>query len=94
VLRRTLIGSAFAALVAFSLLAAETMSVLAQQLPPLQPLAVSDPNTQRPKVAEGQTCPTTCQAEHDRCRVQRKGSPSCDADRQACLEKCLKQKRR
>lgn len=45
-------------------------------------------------VSDATTCATQCQVSHDRCRVQRKGSPSCDADRQLCLETCLRNKRR
>jgi hypothetical protein len=46
------------------------------------------------RLAQGNSCANACQAEHDRCRVQRKGSPSCDAERQACLQKCLEQRKR
>jgi hypothetical protein len=45
-------------------------------------------------VAQSTSCAGECQAEHDRCRVQTKGSPSCDAERQRCLEVCLKKKKR
>ncbi len=44
-------------------------------------------------VADNRSCPNACQAAHDRCRIQRKGSPSCDAERQACLVSCLKKKK-
>jgi hypothetical protein len=45
-------------------------------------------------VAQGGTCAGACQVEHDRCRVQTKGSPACDAARQRCLQACLATKRR
>ncbi|MDX2155972.1 MAG: hypothetical protein SFW09_05605 [Hyphomicrobiaceae bacterium] len=45
-------------------------------------------------VTDNRSCASDCQAAHDQCRVQRKGSPSCDAERQACLEKCLQKKKR
>ena len=44
-------------------------------------------------IAQPKTCPVQCQAAHNKCRVVRKGSPSCDADRQACIEKCLTKKK-
>ncbi|MGE0698855.1 MAG: hypothetical protein AB7O57_07150 [Hyphomicrobiaceae bacterium] len=50
--------------------------------------------TQSTQVAEGSSCASECQDQHDRCRVQRKGSPSCDEDRQRCLQGCLQKKRK
>lgn len=40
------------------------------------------------------SCAAECQAQHDSCRVRTKGSPSCDAERQACLQKCLQKRPR
>ena len=45
-------------------------------------------------ISSGASCAAACQSAHDICRIRRKGSPSCDAERQACLTKCLQQKRR
>lgn len=45
-------------------------------------------------VTQSASCASDCQAQHDRCRVQTKGSPSCDAERQYCLEICLQKKKR
>jgi hypothetical protein len=53
---------------------------------PVQPLGIA--------VAQTASCASECQAQHDRCRVQTKGSPSCDAERQRCLEICLQKKKR
>lgn len=44
--------------------------------------------------AQSSSCVDQCQANHDRCRVQTKGSPVCDAERQRCLEQCLIRKRK
>ncbi len=46
------------------------------------------------QVAQNGSCAGTCQANHDRCRVQTKGSPSCDAERQRCLQQCIASKQR
>jgi len=53
---------------------------------PLHPPAVT--------VNESNSCASECQARHDRCRVQTKGSATCDAERQYCLEICLQKKKR
>lgn len=45
-------------------------------------------------LVQATSCASECQTQHDRCRVQTKGSPSCDAERQRCLEICLQRKRR
>lgn len=45
-------------------------------------------------VADSSSCVDQCQSHHDRCRVQTKGSPACDAERQRCLEQCLIRKRK
>ena len=44
-------------------------------------------------VSGNASCASTCQAHHDQCRVQTKGSSSCDAERQRCLQACLQKKR-
>ena len=57
--------------------------------PNLSPLTVPVPTG-----TQSATCAADCQTHHDRCRVRTKGSSSCDAERQACLEKCLQKKPR
>lgn len=44
-------------------------------------------------VAEQSSCANTCQTRHDQCRVATKGSPSCDTERQQCLQACLASKK-
>ena len=41
-----------------------------------------------------QSCVSECQAQHDRCRVETKGSRTCDEVRQHCLQICLQKKRK
>ena len=36
------------------------------------------------------TCVSSCRAAHSDCRLRTKGSSSCDAQLQACLQSCLK----
>lgn len=57
---------------------------------PEQPASV----TASPAAATNQSCAADCQTHHDRCRIRTKGSPSCDSERQACLQKCLQKKPR
>lgn len=45
-------------------------------------------------LVEGSSCASECQGQHDRCRVQTKGSSVCDAERQRCLEVCLQRKKK
>ena len=40
--------------------------------------------------AQGNACVAACRAAHSDCRIRSKGSPSCDAQLQACLQGCLK----
>jgi len=40
--------------------------------------------------ARADDCAGQCRAHHNQCRIQTKGSPSCDAQLQACLQSCLK----
>ena len=40
--------------------------------------------------AEGNTCVSACRAAHSECRIRTKGSPSCDAQFQACMQNCVK----
>lgn len=45
-------------------------------------------------VAQNNSCASACQAAHNRCRVETKGSPKCDEERQRCLQGCIAGKRR
>jgi hypothetical protein len=40
------------------------------------------------------SCASECQSQHDRCRVETKGSRTCDEVRQHCLQICLQKKRK
>lgn len=62
---------------------------------PLQPSPSAYPAISSPLVvAEDTSCASACQAQHDQCRVSTKGSPSCDAARQRCLQTCIANKRK
>lgn len=62
---------------------------------PMMPSASAFPAISAPVVvAQDSSCANACQAEHDRCRVQTKGSPSCDNARQRCLQSCISGKRK
>lgn len=39
---------------------------------------------------DANACAASCRAQHNQCRIKSKGSPSCDAQLQACLQGCLK----
>lgn len=84
---RSVMGLVMAAACAVSAMAAEPAA--------LQPSASSLPAIQAPViVAQDASCANACQSEHDRCRVQTKGSPSCDGARQRCLQACIASKRK
>jgi len=52
------------------------------------------PAIQAPSVvAQDSSCAGACQVQYDQCRVQTKGSPSCDAARQRCLQACIASKK-
>ena len=40
------------------------------------------------------SCASECQSAHDRCRVETKGSRTCDESRQRCLQVCLQKKKK
>ncbi|MEQ1614104.1 MAG: hypothetical protein ABL904_15265 [Hyphomicrobiaceae bacterium] len=40
--------------------------------------------------AEGNSCVSACRAAHSDCRIRTKGSASCDAQFQACMQGCVK----
>lgn len=86
---RTIMGLALASLLAGACLAAEPDPKTFQPSPTALP-AMVPPVT----VAQGNSCANACQTEHDQCRVVTKGSPSCDAQRQRCLQACIASKRK
>jgi hypothetical protein len=51
--------------------------------------APSHGNAHPPVAApQNNACPTACYAQHNACRIQSKGSPSCDAALTGCLRGC------
>ena len=40
--------------------------------------------------ARADDCAGQCRARHNQCRLQTKGSPSCDGQLQSCLQSCFK----
>jgi len=36
------------------------------------------------------SCAAQCRAAHSQCRVKTQGSPSCDRQLQACMQRCLR----
>ena len=43
-----------------------------------------------PVQAQGNACVSACKVAHNQCRIATKGSASCDAQLQSCLQSCLK----
>ena len=40
-------------------------------------------------LAQSSSCRSTCLAQYNQCRISTKGSPSCDAQLQSCLQSCI-----
>lgn len=40
--------------------------------------------------AQNNACVAACRAAHNDCRIRTKGSASCDAQFQACMQSCIK----
>ena len=40
-------------------------------------------------LAQASSCRSTCLAQYNQCRISTKGSPSCDAQYQSCLQTCV-----
>ena len=96
-LRRNIIGLALLGCMTLAAVAALVFAPGPEPAPPIAAVAETGRLPQsRPGVAiaESTTCASECQSQHDRCRVQTKGSPSCDGERQRCLEICLHKKRK
>ena len=84
-------------MIGFSLALAISLAAFAAEpeLQPRQPAPTAFPAVSAPVVvAQDASCANACQAEHDQCRVSTKGSPSCDAARQRCLQACILAKKR
>jgi hypothetical protein len=48
------------------------------------------PAPEQPPVRIAQdSCAANCRAQHNQCRIATKGSPSCDAQLQACMQRCI-----
>lgn len=79
----------------FGLALVGTLASWAADPQPLQPSPSALPAVTAPViVAQDGSCASACQAEHDQCRVATKGSPSCDATRQRCLQTCIANKKK
>jgi hypothetical protein len=52
-------------------------------------VAFTDASTSCAK-AEGNACVAACRAAHNECRIATKGSSSCDAQFQACIQGCVR----
>jgi hypothetical protein len=39
--------------------------------------------------AEANSCQQSCRASWNQCRIQNKGSPSCDGQLQSCMQACI-----
>jgi hypothetical protein len=82
-------------LLGFGLALSGLLATLAADPVPLQPSPSALPAVSAPVVvAQDASCASACQAEHDQCRVATKGSPSCDAARQRCLQTCIANKKK
>ncbi len=84
-LKTTVTGLALIAMSLAPVSAQDTLRPSPHALPAIQAPAV---------IAQDGSCAGACQTRHDQCRVQTKGSPSCDTDRQRCLQACLAAKKR
>lgn len=51
-------------------------------------IAVAAASAVRPTPAAANSCADQCRAAHNQCRIQTKGSPSCDAALTQCLRSC------
>jgi hypothetical protein len=83
---------------ALLLLGMATSAVLAAEpsvVPEPSPAKIiqSDTTYTKPLVV-ARSCAGECQAQHDRCRVETKGSRTCDEARQHCLQICLQKKKK
>ena len=82
---RIVLGLAISACFGLAAMAADTAE--------LKPSPFALPAEKAPVVVAEDSCANACQAEHNQCRVTTKGSPSCDAARQRCLQSCIAKKK-
>jgi hypothetical protein len=52
-------------------------------------LAGSDPQPAEMRLAQSGACTDNCRAQYNQCRIATKGSPSCDAQFAACMQRCI-----
>jgi hypothetical protein len=51
--------------------------------------AAAQQQTARPLAVAQDSCSAACRTAHSQCRIATKGSPSCDAQLMACLQRCI-----
>lgn len=68
------------------------LAVHAAETAELKPSPHAFPAERAPLILVQDSCANLCQRQHDQCRVQTKGSPSCDRERQLCLQTCIAKK--
>ena len=69
------------------------LAAIAAETAELKPSPFALPAERAPIAVAEDSCANACQAEHNQCRVATKGSPSCDAARQRCLQACIAKKK-
>lgn len=92
-LRRKMLVFAFAGLAAIASRAYAAEIGAPETRPPDTSIQLPAGTTLKPLVV-ARSCASECQAQHDRCRVETKGSRTCDEARQRCLQVCLQKKRK
>jgi hypothetical protein len=45
-------------------------------------------------LAQSGACTSACRSQYNQCRIATKGSPSCDAQFAACMQRCISSRRR
>ena len=70
------------------------LAVMAAETAELHPSPFALPAERAPVIVAQDSCANACQAEHNKCRVSTKGSPSCDEVRQRCLQTCISTKKK
>jgi hypothetical protein len=57
-------------------------------------LSGAAPETADVTVVQSGACTAACRAQYNQCRIATKGSPSCDAQFAACMQRCIPSRRR
>jgi hypothetical protein len=57
-------------------------------------LSGAAPETAGVTLAQSGACTSACRAQYNQCRIATKGSPSCDAQFAACMQRCIPSRRR